>query len=157
MKTNRSILENTNYKLPKIYVKSGCSKFFPRKKISQPRVNFRSSRPQVFYKREIPKNFTKFIGKPLCWTLWNPAKLFSCDISGNFQELLFYRAPRDDCFWNSLYVTFKFFSDMSSSQSNNVFPQPTENNRSSKNYYPKIKLLSHKTNTAHNSPFFLGP
>ena len=32
MKTNGSILKNKNYKLPQIYVKSGCSKLFRRKK-----------------------------------------------------------------------------------------------------------------------------
>ena len=31
--------------------------------------SFRSSRPEVFYKNCIPKNFTKFTGKHLCQSL----------------------------------------------------------------------------------------
>ena len=38
-----------------------------------------------------------------------------------------------------------------------MFPWPTENNRSLKNNYPKIKHRFYKVTVTRNSPLFLGP
>ena len=58
---------------------------------------------EVFYKKSVLKNFTKFTGKHLCHSLttllkkrlWHRCYLW---ILWNFQEHLFYRTPSDDCF-----------------------------------------------------------
>ena len=53
--------------------------------------SFRSSRPEVFCKQGILRNFTKFTGKHLCQTLFfnkvsglRPAQVFSCE----FREII---------------------------------------------------------------------
>ena len=69
----------------------------------------RSSRPEVFYKKGVVKNFAKFTGKHLCQSLFfnkvaglNPATLlkketleqvFSCEFCEISQNIFSYRTP----------------------------------------------------------------
>ena len=55
------------------------------------------SRLQIFYKIDVLKNFTKFAGKHMCWTLiFNKlhkkkalTEVFSCEFCGNFNDTFF--------------------------------------------------------------------
>ena len=53
-------------------------------------TKYRSSCPEVFYKKGVFKNFTKFTGKHLCQTL---AQVFSCKFYEIFKIIFFYRTP----------------------------------------------------------------
>ena len=78
-------------------------------------TNYRSSRPEVFCKKGILKNFTKFTGKHLCQSLFfnkvaglRPATLSKTRLWHRcfpvnlvkFLRTPFYRTPLDDCFCN---------------------------------------------------------
>ena len=71
-------------------------------------IKIRSSRPEVFCKKGVLRNFAKFTGKHLCQSLFinkvvglRPATLIKKDsgtgvfllILGNFQKHRFYRTP----------------------------------------------------------------
>ena len=71
----------------------------------------RSSCPEVFCKKDLLKNFTKFTGKHLCQSLffnkvagWGLTKVFSCEFCEIFLEHVFYRTPPRDCFSISFYL-----------------------------------------------------
>ena len=87
-------------------------------------LSFQKHSPEVFYKKNVLRNFTKFTGKHLCQSLFinkvaglRPATLlkkrllYRC-FPVNFVKLLrtlFYRTPLDGCFcvWNMpRYFTF---------------------------------------------------
>ena len=60
----------------------------------------RSSRPEVFCKKGILRNFTKFTGKHLCQGLFlikffikTLAQVFSCEFCEIFKNTIFYRTP----------------------------------------------------------------
>ena len=53
-------------------------------------MNVRSSRPEVFYKKGVLKNFAKFTGKHLCQAL---AQMFSCEFFEISKNTFSYRAP----------------------------------------------------------------
>ena len=48
---------------PKFFVKLAIHRYSIKKPV-------RSSRPEVFCKKGVPKNLTKFSGKHLCWSLF---------------------------------------------------------------------------------------
>ena len=61
-------------------------------------VNFRSSRPEVFCKRGVLKNFSKFTGKHLCQSLFldkvaGLRQVFSCEFCQISKNTFFYRTP----------------------------------------------------------------
>ena len=66
----------------------------------------------LFYKKGVPKHFTKFTGKHLCLSIFfnkvaglSPATLLKKDSdTGAFLWILhlFYKQPLDNCFWNMI-------------------------------------------------------
>ena len=85
----------------------------------------RSSRPEVFCKKFVLRNFTKFTGTHLCQSLFfnkvaglRPAtllkkRLWCRSLPVNFVKFLrtpFYRTPMDDCFWLSQFHLRRFVS-----------------------------------------------
>ena len=60
-------------------------------------VRVRSSRQQLFCKKSIFRNFTKFTGKRLCQSLFfkkqTLAQVYSCEFCKIFKNLLSYRKP----------------------------------------------------------------
>ena len=75
--------------------------------------------PEVFYKKSVLRNFTKFTVKHLCQIFFfnkvassdlhfnkkeTLAQVFSCEICETSKEHLFYRIPLDDCFFKTLHV-----------------------------------------------------
>ena len=80
-------------------------------------ITFRSSRPEVFCKKDVLRNFAKFTGKYLCQGLffnkfayWGPQLYWTIDfgtgvslwILCNFQEHFFLQNTSAGCFWTSL-------------------------------------------------------
>ena len=78
------------------------------------RGHYGSSRPEVFCKKSVLRNFTKFTGKHLCQSLFfnkiaglRPATLLKKRLLNwwfpvnfaKFVKHLFYRTHRGDCFW----------------------------------------------------------
>ena len=61
----------------KIYAKSGIYI------LGEKTTHYRSSCPEVFYKRGVPRNFVKFTG----------TQVFSCDFCGISRNTFFHRAP----------------------------------------------------------------
>ena len=68
----------------------------------------RSTRPQMFFKTGVLKNFANFTGKHLCWSLFliklqvfqvcsfikkSPTQVFFCEICEIFKIIYFYRTP----------------------------------------------------------------
>ena len=79
--------------------------------------SIRSSRPELFYKKGVLRNFARFTGKHLCWSLFfnkvaglKPPTLLKKRLwhrcfPVNFAKFLrtpLYRTPLDDCFWSML-------------------------------------------------------
>ena len=72
--------------------------------------NLRSSRLEVYCKKDVLRNFAKFTGKHLCQSLFFNkvadqeilAQVFSCEFCEICQNIFFYRTPPDNCFWNVL-------------------------------------------------------
>ena len=73
---------------------------------------YRRSRPQVFYKVVVLKNFAKFTGRHQRWSLFNKVVGRSLKLTillkkrlrtgrnlQNFEEHLFHRTAVGDCFW----------------------------------------------------------
>ena len=76
-------------------------------------MSFRNSRPELFYKKGVLKNFTKFTGEHLCQSLWRrcfPVKVKFLRTSffiehiwwlllelGNYFQLLFKTFSRNFC------------------------------------------------------------
>ena len=60
-------------------------------------INYRSSRPDVFCKKGVLRNFAKYTGKHLCQSLFfNKEALaqgFSCEFCEIFKNNFFYRTP----------------------------------------------------------------
>ena len=80
------------------------SLFFLQRKISHHWEMFsdstpRNSRPDVFCNKDILKNFSRFAGKHLCWSLFlilskeTPAQEFSSEYWEIFKNNVFYRTP----------------------------------------------------------------
>ena len=58
------------------------------------RINYRSSRPEVFCKEGVLENFAKFTGKHLCQSLWpffTLARVFSYEFCEIFKNTYFNR------------------------------------------------------------------
>ena len=58
------------WRFTRILVTSGGFQSFSRRFLSQEISPFRSSRPEVFCKKGVLRNFTKFTRKPLCQSLF---------------------------------------------------------------------------------------
>ena len=64
-------------------------------------MDTRSSHWEVFCKKGVLKNFTKFTGKHLCWSLFfknlfflkKRLREFSCEFCEIFKNTFFYRTP----------------------------------------------------------------
>ena len=48
-----------------------------------------SSRTEVFCEKSVPKNFFKFTGKHLCWSLRSEAQVFACEFYEVFKNTFF--------------------------------------------------------------------
>ena len=53
---------------------------------------YRSSRPEVFFKKGVLRNFTKFTGKHLCQSLFF-SQVLSCEFCEICKNTFFYRTP----------------------------------------------------------------
>ena len=70
-----------------------------RLKIRGSHFRWRSSRPEVFCRNSVLRNFAKFIGKHLCQSLFFNKVAASCrQLKQNFNEYLFYRTHLGNCF-----------------------------------------------------------
>ena len=64
-------------------------------------LGYTSSCSYMFFKIGVPKNFAKFTGKHLYWSLFlikfqvSPTQVFSCE----FWLQFFFRTPLGNCFW----------------------------------------------------------
>ena len=62
------------------------------------KISYRSSRPEVFCKKGVLRNFSKFTGKHLCQRLFffkkeSLAQVFSCEFCQISKNIFFYRTP----------------------------------------------------------------
>ena len=109
------LLQTSNYKiLGIVFAKTDLSEESKKDSKKRYSMNFRSSCLGVFSKKGVLKNFEKFRGKHLCWSLflknlqvWGlqlylkeaPAQVFSSEICHVFKKL-FRRTSANRCFWN---------------------------------------------------------
>ena len=75
-------------------------------------INFRSSRPEMFCKESVLRNFAKLTCAKVSFlkklqTPETSTQVFSCEIFAKFlRTLFFYRTtPLDDCFWTLQRIT----------------------------------------------------
>ena len=79
-------------------------------------LKYRNSRSQIFFKKGVPKIFTIFTGKHLCWSLLEtPIQVFSCKYCKIFKNSIFYRtspvpASKSRQFRTLYYVKYCFQS-----------------------------------------------
>ena len=88
------------------------------------KCNNRSSRPEVFCKKGVFRNFTKFTGKQLCQSLFcnkvaglrqktdfikkqTPVQVFSCEFWEILKNIFFYRTPLVAASGNNSVIPFQ--------------------------------------------------